>query len=258
MIEFCNRAIFLSLITIFLIFHSCLLCQQPIQQKVLNSLKIIELLVDFTKTTFQRGIFVGRCSERVREIDIELRNYGFTAQEYLDVFCTPGPLPEDLFEFLAAYIAKGPNISHEQELWDIDRKVRETHTQYLEYVEKKYTEIKHLYVQGADLDASNQDGNNLLIMGAAAGCISLVEEVLASSSNININVQNAAGWSALSLSVVLGHCDIVALLLGYGANPLITCHGASLSEIICACDYWPNREVRKRKIAELLAPRIIS
>ena len=257
MIELRNSAMFFSVMSIFFAAHSRLQCQLSDSQKVQNSLRIIELLLDFTKTTHQRGIFVGQCLERVKEIDAEFRAYGFTAQEYLNVFCTPGPRPEDSFEFLAAYVARGPNISHEQELWDIDRKVRETHTQYREYVEKNYAEIKRLYAQGVDPDVCDQDGNNLLIAGAAAGSKSLVEDVCTSLSALDINAKNNAGWNALSFAVGLGHCDIVALLLQCGDNPLTTCNGESLTELICSCDHWPNREVRKRKIAEILAPRII-
>jgi hypothetical protein len=258
MIELRSSAVFFAAITIFFAVHNCLYCQQGAQQKMRNSLKIIELLVDSIKATSNRGLFVRRCLDRVHEIDIEFRNYGFTAQEYLNVFCTPGPRPEDSFEFLAAYVGRGPNISHEQELWDIDRKMRETHVQYLEYVKRKYAEIKHLYAQGIDPDACDRDGSNLLIMASAAGSTSLVEDIYNTSPTVDINAKNAAGWSALSLAVALGQCDIVVLLLGYGANPLITYNQKPLTEIICARDHWPNREMRKRKIAELLAPRIIS
>ena len=232
------------------------MCQQSAQQKTHNSLKIIDLLEDFIQTTHKRGIFVERCSERVKEIDAEFRNYGFTAHEFLNVFCRIGLWPEDPFGFLAAYFAKGVNISYEQELWDIDRKVRESRVAYDRYVEKQYAEIKRICAQGFDHDTCNQDGNNLLIMASAVGSISLVEDVLASSPNIDINVQNVAGWTALSLAVVLGQCDSVALLLQHGANPLATCNEARLTEIICACDNWPERETRKQKIAELLAHAI--
>lgn len=78
---------------------------------------------------------------------------------------------------------------------------------------------------GADTRLTNRFGGTALIPAADRGHVDIVE-ILLTSTDVDVNHINNLGWTALLEAVILGdggtrHQQIVALLLQYGADPLI-------------------------------------
>ena len=78
---------------------------------------------------------------------------------------------------------------------------------------------------GADTRLTNRFGGTALIPAADRGHVDIVE-ILLTSTDVDVNHVNNLGWTALLEAVILGdggtrHQQIVALLLQYGADPLI-------------------------------------
>lgn len=79
---------------------------------------------------------------------------------------------------------------------------------------------------GTDLELLTRFGGNGLTPAAEKGHLEIVRELL-TTTDINVNLTNGVGWTALIEAIILGdggptQQEIVRLLLEHGANPLMT------------------------------------
>ncbi|QPZ38087.1 ankyrin repeat domain-containing protein [Paramicrobacterium chengjingii] len=79
---------------------------------------------------------------------------------------------------------------------------------------------------GADLNRLTRFGGNGLTPAAEKGHVDVVEYLL-ESTDINVNLTNTLGWTALIEAIILGdggptYQEVVHLLLGHGADPGLT------------------------------------
>merc|ERR1711924_265042 len=73
-----------------------------------------------------------------------------------------------------------------------------------------------LLAAGADVNATNQQGETALMRSASCGCKEVVERLL--SSEVDINAVDMSGKSAVEIAEKKGHAEIVRLLLDHGAT----------------------------------------
>merc|ERR1719359_173977 len=73
-----------------------------------------------------------------------------------------------------------------------------------------------LLAAGADVNATNQQGETALMRSASGGCKEVVERLL--SSEVDINAVDMSGKSAVEIAQKKGHAEIVRLLLDHGAT----------------------------------------
>src|SRR5882672_2972795 len=83
--------------------------------------------------------------------------------------------------------------------------------------------LKRLISSGADISATDEDGNTALSRAAAAGKIDAVSTLL--SARVDVNAENHMGERPLMLAAAGGHSDIVDGLLRRGADLTATTRG---------------------------------
>lgn len=79
---------------------------------------------------------------------------------------------------------------------------------------------------GADLELLTRFGGNGLTPAAEKGHLDIVRELL-TTTDINVNLTNGVGWTALIEAIILGdggptQQEVVSLLLAHGASPHLT------------------------------------
>lgn len=82
--------------------------------------------------------------------------------------------------------------------------------------EDKAPTINALLNRGVDPDTTDQEGNTLLMLAAAAGSGHAIVELLAARAKVN--AKNQLGETALMLASINGHLEIVRSLVLRGAN----------------------------------------
>ncbi|KAL9613053.1 MAG: hypothetical protein Q9167_002399 [Letrouitia subvulpina] len=67
-----------------------------------------------------------------------------------------------------------------------------------------------------------ENGNSLLHMSSANGCMDVISYILLpSSASLDVNLQNSAGNTPLHWASLNGHLDAVKALVGAGADPAL-------------------------------------
>lgn len=80
-------------------------------------------------------------------------------------------------------------------------------------------EVLRLLRQGADIDATNGDGNNALWLACFGGSAAVVNTLI--DHGIHLDQRNENGATALMYAASSGKTDLVACLLAAGADPSI-------------------------------------
>jgi ankyrin repeat protein len=77
--------------------------------------------------------------------------------------------------------------------------------------------LRKLIASGAELNAVNGDGNNVIWLACASGCLEAIELLV--SAGANINHRNPDGATALIYAASAGKGAVVEKLLRLGADP---------------------------------------
>jgi ankyrin repeat protein len=192
-------------------------------------------------------------SQKFAGLNSYLNNFGITANEVVNVFCSNGPCPKDFFTFLDIYQKHNLHTYLELELIELLETYNDEKTSSLQKLKHLAQEIWHW--MACDIDASVYDfeGNNLLILASSIGDLPILTKVFEAPERPDINVINKDGVSALCAAVTHGCYEAAKFLLEHQTNPFLAYQGHLLDDHICIYDFSSQCNVHKQLIQELLA-----
>ena len=76
--------------------------------------------------------------------------------------------------------------------------------------------VKVLLEQGADVNATNEDGHTALHIAAIRNRAGVAKVLLEHGADVNATVGN--GWTALEIAADKGYTDVIKVLLEHGAH----------------------------------------
>ncbi len=83
-------------------------------------------------------------------------------------------------------------------------------------MENKPKIVQEFIRKGADVNASNKDGNTVLMLASQKGYDEVVKVLLGAGANVNAFTKE--GFTALMAARFLEHADVVKILREAGAN----------------------------------------
>ncbi|MFA5306958.1 MAG: ankyrin repeat domain-containing protein, partial [Candidatus Babeliales bacterium] len=160
-----------------------------------------------------------RTLEKLQDSDTYFSGTEYTAENVFNTFYSDGPVPLNYLEFLDVYSQHKPNIALETDLFMLQEEFREKMDMFKSSRALIDQEIARLLHEGVDYNFCDDQGNNLLIVAAAAGSKSIIEHILVQDSRPDINASNQAGEDAFIVALKYGHYDVALFLLQQNACP---------------------------------------